>query len=472
MSKKKKSKISPQEKTERENKELKKRNAELEKEIQNLKRLLNIKTNSRNSSMSPSSDLTKPKAKKKNIKNKRKRGGQPGRKGKARELFPVDEVDNFIPKVPETCSCCSKNLKDKAAVLCSTHQIVEIPEISAFVNQFNVYEKECSCGAVTKGELPAHVSVSCVGPRLQAVLSAMTGRYRLSRRETLEMSVAIFGPKAKISHGTLCALEKRTRDALDACYEELKSQIKNQDVANLDETSWKENKTKAWLWVAVFKMFSVFRIDLTRSREAFYSLLGHDFKGVIGTDRFTSYNDYNVFLRQFCWAHLKRNFQALVDSGDPEAKRIGKSGLRMCKKIAIEWGRYQDGEIKFTTLKMTLNKPRQKFKRMLERGQDANFNKAGALCRQLLKYYPALWTFTRKEGVDTTNNIAERNLRKGVLWRKGSFGSDSESGSRFVERMLTVAETLKVQKRNVIDFIHQSIVTFKTGETQPSLVPI
>jgi transposase len=471
MSKKKKSKISSQDKAERENKELKKRIEDLEKENQKLKRLLNIKTNSRNSSMSPSSDLTKPKNKKENGKNKRKRGGQPGRKGKARELFPKDEVDNFIPKIPETCFCCSKSLKDKVAVLGSSHQVVEIPEISAYVNQFDIYEKQCSCGAVTKGELPADVSVSCVGPRLQAVLSAMTGRYRLSRRETLEMSVAIFGPKAKISHGTLCALEKRTRDALDSCYEELKSHIKNQSVANLDETSWKEDKTKAWLWVAVFEMFSVFRIDRTRSREAFYSLLGRDFKGVIGTDRFTSYNDYNVFLRQLCWAHLKRNFQALVDSGDPEAKRIGKSGLRMCKKIAIEWGRYQNREIKLTTLKTMLSKPIQKFKRMLERGQRADFDKAGALCRELLKYYPALWTFTRKEGVDTTNNIAERNLRKGVLWRKGSFGSDSESGSRFVERMLTVAETLKTQKRNVIDFIHQSIVTFKNRKLQPSLIP-
>lgn len=422
--------------------------------------------------MSPSSDLTKPKIKSKGNKSERKRGGQPGRKGKARELFPEDEVDNFIPKIPEACLCCFRSLKGKLAVLSSTHQVVEIPEISAYVNQFNIYEKECSCGAVTKGALPADVSVSCVGPRLQAVLSAMTGRYRLSRRETLEMSVAIFGPKAKISHGTLCALEKRTRTALDFCYEELKSHIKNQDVSNLDETSWKENKTKAWLWVAVFKMFSVFRIDRTRSRKAFYSLLGRDFKGVIGTDRFTSYNDYNVFLRQFCWAHLKRNFQALVDSGDPEAKRIGKSGLRMCKKIAVEWGRYQDKEIQLITLKVTLSKHRQKFKRMLERGQYADFDKAGALCRQLLKYYPALWTFTRKKGVDTTNNIAERNLRKGVLWRKGSFGSDSEAGSRFVERMLTVSETLKVQKRNVIDFIHQSIVTFKTGEQQPSLMPI
>jgi transposase len=471
MSKKKKTKISLQEKTERENKGLKKRNAELEKENQKLKRLLNIRTNSRNSSMPPSSDLTKPKAKKKNDKNKRKRGGQLGRKGKARELFSEDEVDNIIPKIPETCLCCSKSLKDKIAVLRSSHQVVEIPEISAFVNQFDIYEKQCSCGVVTKGELPSDVSVSCVGPRLQAVLSAMTGRYRLSRRETLEMSVAIFGPKAKISHGTLCALEKRTREALDSCYEELKNHIKTQSVANLDETSWKEDKNKAWLWVAVFKMFSVFRIDRTRSREAFYSLLGHDFKGVIGTDRFTSYNDYNVFLRQFCWAHLKRNFQALVDSGDPEAKRIGKSGLRMCKEIAVEWGRYQDGEIKLCTLKTIMSKPRQKFKRMLERGQNADFDKAGALCRELLKYFPALWAFTRKEGVDTTNNIAERNLRKGVLWRKGSFGSDSESGSRFVERMLTVAETLKTQKRNVIDFIHQSIVTFKTGELQPSLIP-
>ena len=179
-----------------------------------------------------------------------------------------------------------------------------------------------------------------------------------------------------------------------------------------------------------------------------------------------------MFLRQFCWAHLKRNFQALVDSGDPEAKRIGKSGLRMCKKIAVEWGRCQDEEIKLGTLKTIMSKPRQKFKRMLERGQNADFDKAGALCRELLKYFPALWAFTRKEGVDTTNNIAERNLRKGVLWRKGSFGSDSESGSRFVERMLTVAETLKVQKRNVIDFLQQSIVTFKAGESQPSLVPI
>lgn len=423
--------------------------------------------------MSPSSDLTKSSGNKKKAKDKgqRKRGGQLGRKGKARETFSQEEVDNIIPKIPETCTCCSKSLKDKTAILCSSHQVVEIPEISAFVNQFDIYEKQCSCGAITKGELPADVSVSCVGPRLQAVLSAMTGRYRLSRREALEMAVSIFGPKARISSGTLFALEKRTRKALDFCYEELKSHIKDQRVANVDETSWKEDKKKAWLWVSAFKEFSVFRIDRTRSQEAFYSLLGHDFKGVIGTDRFTAYNGYDVFLRQLCWAHLKRNFQALVDSGDPEAMRIGKAGLRMCKKVAAEWNRYQDGQITFGTLKTIFSKHRQKFKRMLQRGQYADFDKAGALCRELLKYFPALWTFTRKEGVDTTNNVAERNLRKGVLWRKGSFGSDSESGSRFVERMLTVSETLKIQGRNIIDFLYQSIVTFKKGKFQPSLVP-
>jgi transposase len=253
---------------------------------------------------------------------------------------------------------------------------------------------------------------------------------------------------------------------------EARGALQTSEAANVDETGWMEAKGKAWLWGAVAKTLSVFLIHRRRSAEAFHALMGPAYAGAIGTDRWASYHGHKDAKRGFCWAHLKREFKALKELGHKGASRIGNAGLRAEVAVTKAYRRYLLGEIAHSSLKPMLQEERTRLEEVLRWGSSSTEPKAGALCRDVLKRYGCLWTFTRIKGIEPTNNRAERSLRKAVLWRKGSFGSDSPEGSRFAERMLTVSESLRAQGRSVLDFVEEAIRAQLTGAPHPSLLPV
>jgi transposase len=238
----------------------------------------------------------------------------------------------------------------------------------------------------------------------------------------------------------------------------------------VDETGWRQAKQRAWLWTAVIGELTVFHIDRGRGGAAVAALLGSELTGVVGSDRWSAYRRFPAERRALCYAHLKRDFQSLVDRGG-EAAPIGHWGLAEIERLFALWHRFRAGEFDRKELQRRLVPFQARMGRLLRRGQKNPDQKAAALCRELTKWWPALWTFTRVEGVEPTNNVAERALRPAVLWRKGSFGSDSIGGSRFAERLLTVVATSRQQGRKVLDFLVAAGEAAVRGTAAPSLGP-
>jgi len=290
----------------------------------------------------------------------------------------------------------------------------------------------------------------------------------MSRRDAQELLTVLFGSSAKLSLGTIIEMEKKTCESLKIPYEKVWSYTQEANVANVDETGWTIRGKKAWLWDASTDKSSLFRIDRNRNREACKHLL-EKFSGVATTDRYGVYSYIDDLWRQLCWAHLKRDFQAIVDRGGPSAQ-IGKDGLIQIENLFRVWSKYKEGEYSWKTMQEKMKPVQKEVKKLLNNGKIIGDKKTSGFCKQLLKHWTALWTFTRVKGVEPTNNGAERDLRKAVIWRNISFGCSSEEGCRFVERMLTVVQTLMKQGRDVLEYIEQSIKSKLTGAFPPSII--
>jgi transposase len=241
-------------------------------------------------------------------------------------------------------------------------------------------------------------------------------------------------------------------------------------VAHLDETSWRQNGKRAWLWVAVTSMVTVFVMRCSRGSQVARELLGERFGGIVVTDRYSAYNWYPVRWRQLCWAHLVRDFEAMRERGGT-SEAIGEALLGQAHQMFTWWHRVREGTLARSTFRSYMSALRKEVHRLLEVGSRCGVPKTEGTCREILKRREALWTFVQVEGVEPTNNVAERSIRPGVQWRKGSFGTQSEAGSRFVESLMTVVATLKQQKRGVLDYLTAAHEAALRGETAPSLLP-
>jgi transposase len=426
--------------------------------------------NSSNSSMPPSSDKPWRVRPRRGLSGKPS-GGQPGHKGTTRKPFEAKDVDRFVPVLPGRCGKCRRVLRAEDAVGAPLpHQVVDLPPATAEVTQYDLNQCLCpDCGTVTRAELPKGVPMGIVGVRLQAVLALLTGRCRISRREAREVVATLFGWKALVSLGTVATMEKRTAAALTRAYDDALLAIQSAPFVNADETGWTEARRPAWLWTAATPLLKVFHIDRNRDRAAFRHLL-FDFDGILITDRWSVYRAHEKEKRQFCWAHLLRNFRGLEEYG-AEAKRLGVEGQKAVEAVFWWWYRFKGGEITRMGLRRGLAGIRARFRWLLKKHEGNPVKQGRAICKDLLEYEECLWTFARVEGIEPTNNLAERTIRKAVLWRKGSYGSASAEGSRFVERMLTVTESLRAQGRSILDFLEESVRARLTGHDGPSLVP-
>jgi transposase len=445
-----------------------KRVEEQEREIRELRARLN--QNSSNSSKPPSSDPPWI-IKKRETPTGRQRGGQKGHEGHYRKMLPPEKVNHTLDCYPSRCKNCDTGIENgkESSTDPLRHQVAELTHVRAEVTEYRLHFVECHCcGMETCADLPEGLTWSNFGLRLQAIVALLTGRYRLSRREAEEILQVLFG--VEISLGSVSQIEHRISEAIADPVKEAQNAVGQSAVVNTDETGWREANKKAWLWVGVTPQIAVFQISSNRGSEAARQLLGEDFQGIVGSDRWKAYNCFPMERRGICHAHLKRDFQKIEDIGGA-SKAIGEWGLAEEKRLFEMWEDFKCGKSTREELQANLVPLRARMKRLLFRAQESGDKKTEGMCRDIYKHWEAMWTFAFVEGLDPTNNVAERSLRKGVLWRKGSFGTQSKRGSRFVERILTVTETCRRQGRKVVDFLHDALLATITGKPAPSLLP-
>lgn len=425
--------------------------------------------NSSNSSRPPSSDppgatpVAKPPAK-----PGRRRGGQPGHKKHQRVLLPPERVKQTTSLYPTGCRRCAKPLTGSDPEPYQ-HQVVEIPRLLAQGHDYWLHSLLCkTCKIYTRAELPSGVPTGNFGPRLQAMIAVCSGQYHMSKRMIEEMMSDFFD--AKLSLGSVANLEQDTSEALAAPVAEAAAYVKEQPIKHADETGWTEAKQRAWLWVVVTSSVAVFLIRRSRGAVVAKELLGKAFTGILNSDRWSAYNWIASSMRQLCWAHLVRHFKGFEDHG-VHGKRIGLALQECSGRMFDHWHRVRDGTLKRSSFQQYMRPIRSEILNLLRQGSLCDVPKVAGCCREILKLQAALFTFVRVEGVEPTNNIAEQAVRRPVLWRKGSFGTDSENGSRFVERILTAVATLRMQKRNVLDYVTSACEARLRGQDAPSLLP-
>ena len=372
----------------------------------------------------------------------------------------------MVPLKPKRCRGCQKALHGNDPTP-YRHQVFDVPPVKATVDEYQLHSLRCdSCKKVTRAELPVGIPSGQFGPRLQAIVSVSSGAYRLSKRSIEEMVHDFFG--IEVSLGTIANLEQVTSEALAKPVEEVAQAIQQEPIVHADETGWYERSKRAWLWMACTTHVALFLISPSRATPIAKKLLGATFAGVLISDRWNAYNFVDAVRRQLCWSHLARDFKAFADHG-PEAKALSVKLEALVHTMFHQWHRVRDGTLSRLVFQELMQPIQSEIEACLQEG-NSTLGIAGT-CRRILKLQSALWTFVRIEGVEPTNNRGERAVRHPVLWRKGSFGTDSDNGSRFAERILTVVTTLRLQKRNVLDYVTAACCDALHGRQPASLLP-
>jgi transposase len=423
-------------------------------------------TNSTNSSLPPSSDRFHRKRRPPPPPDqlRKQTGGQPGHPRQLRLLVPPEQVRQTIPCKPTTCRRCGQPLRGNDPNPLR-HQVAELPIVVADVVEYQLHRLICSCCQTsTCGTLPAEVKGQ-FGPRLEATLALLAGQYRLGLRPVVALAADLWG--LAISTGMVGKLRQRTAEALVLPWAQVAMYVRTQNV-NIDETHWREAKKRAYLWSVVTPVVALYHIAKNRTARIAEKLLGKDYAGVATCDRLKSY--WWIKQLQWCWAHLRRDFQAMIDRGQP-GKAIGKRLLRQSNTLFHLWHQLGEGQLSRTQFQVALKPVRQAVRRALRVGRKSRCRQTAGTCTELLGHEEWLWTFVDVEGVKPTNNEAEQAERYGVLLRKTSGGTDSPQGSRFVERVLTVVHTCRRQAKNVLDYLCECIQAWRHDRTPPSLIP-
>ena len=446
--------------------------AELERRLAALEARLGV--NSSNSSVPPSANplgAAPPVVKKK---SKRPRGGQPGHPPHLKQLLPLERVERVFRMIPQRCGHCQAPLARAPGPddpPPTRFQVVDLPKITAVVREYQGHSRTCSCcGEVTTLAVPARLRAHSVGPRFSSTLSYLTGYHGLSKRAVEDIALAVFD--APLSLGTVANLEQEMSAALADAHQQALAAVRQAEVKHADETSWKQAGRLRWLWAAATAHVAAFVVHARRSAAGLAAVLGEQISGILCSDRWSVYACVPAERRQLCWAHLKRDFQKIVDRGGSSVA-VGKTGVRVVRQVFQLWHLFRGGGCSRAELQRRMQPLQFRLQRALLEGallgDDAT---VATFCENVLALEAALWTFVSTEGVEPTNNHIERLLRRAVLWRKRSFGSQSAAGCRFVERVLTVVQTLRLQQRQVLDYLHASLLAHRAGKTGPELVSL
>ena len=400
-------------------------------------------------------------------KPKRRRGGQPGHPKAERALIPSEQCNEVVACKPLACRGCGAALTgDDPQPL--RHQVTDIPPIVPTTVEYQRHRLTCSCcGISTCAELPEGVPTGMTGPRLIAIVGLLMGMLRQSKRRVSLCCEQLFN--VSVSPGLVVKLQNIVTQSTRPAYEELAKQLPQQACVNVDETPTRERNGNAWIWVIVSTSFTVFAVRLTKASCVIKTLLGEAYRGVITSDRAKM---YDFFLRhQWCWAHLKRDFESLAENSNREAAQTGRKLLALTHELFHHWHRIRDGTVKRRTFLKHVRRLYGQVYLALEEGTFCAHSPTVAMCQNLLDRYDNLFEFTKrpKQDVEPTNNAAERALRHAVIWKHLSFGTQSAKGSRFVETLLTVIETCRKHNRNTLQFLTDSVTAHFSGSTAPSL---
>jgi transposase len=426
-----------------------------------------LRQSSQNSSRPPSTDpptIGRPPAR---PPSGRRPGAQPGHDAQARALVPVDQVDHVIPLRATHCRGCGAIVRGSDPAP-RRQQVVELPIVRPTITEYQWHTLTCArCGVATLAPRPPRVPTGAFGPRLTATVAVCTGVYHLSKRTTAGLLADLFG--VDLAVGSVTACEQAASAAVATSVVQAVRHVRQQPVIHVDETGWRQRRQRAWLWVAATTLVTVFLVHARRGTGAARALL-RGTQAILVTDRWSAYQAWPLAQRQLCWAHLRREWVAFTERGGT-AWRAGQALLAETRAIFALWQRVRDGTLSRARFQAAMRPHRRRVEAWLRRGTACRHAKTAATCREVLALAPALWTFVDVPGVEPTNNAAERPLRPAVLWRRKSFGTHSAAGSRFAERMLTVAATLKQQRRNVVDFVTDACLAALHGHPAPSLLP-
>jgi transposase len=441
---------------------LEKRLEQMQKRIENLERRLGM--NSQNSSKPPSSDPPEtPIALPKRI--RKKRGARKGHPPHLRSLLPPEMVKRRIEFKPKLCPCGGTRLQ-KTSEEPLRHQIVDIPPITPEVTEYLQPLYRCQdCGELVYQSLPQEIKRRYFGPGLLALVGILTGSLNTSKRKALALINEVFA--VPMSLGGLSACEEQLAEVLESPHQEVVGYIQAQETAHADETGWpRGNRKKGWLWTLCGSTAAMFMIQAGRGQTAAKKLLGA-FTGILHCDRWSGYNCFSG-RRQLCWAHLKRDFKALSEAKG-QMGRIGRKLYDLTQQILHMRKRVRDGTLLWPTFQRRMEPLIQRVETFLEKGADSGEPMAGQ-CRRIFNQRQYLWTFVNDVRVEPTNNLAERVVRQAVLWRKGSFGTQSERGARYAERILSICATCRLQGRSVIEYLRVACRCHLDGLPMPSLI--
>jgi transposase len=438
---------------------------------------------SRTSSAPPSSDPPKTRqqrraearAKAKELLGKesveRKPGGQEGHPGVGRRLASEDRVDEIVSHYPQACRGCGHEFSGHERPpggRFGRHQVVELPPIGVLLIEHRTHRLRCpACRAETTAALPAGVGASAFGSRLRAAIVTLTARNRISRRAASELAGEMFG--AKLSTGSVDAICQHASDALEGPYARLRDWIRSRDAAHVDETGWRTAGDSRALWTMTTPQAAIFEIAEHCNREQFDELIG-PFSGIVVSDRWPGYEHLDPGRRQVCWSHLQRDFRRHSE-GLAEQKTFGEQGLELTGRVFAAWRAYQHEHHDRARLRADIEPVQSELRALLE---DAGRNSKRTryhrrFANNLLKVWPALWTFATHPAVEPTNNPAERALRSPVIHRKLSYGTRTDDGERFAQRALSAAATCRQQHRSLFDFLTELLIAHARGDPLPAL---
>jgi len=425
-----------------------------------------VRATARNSSLPPSANppgAAKPVVKKP---TGRPTGAQRGHQGHGRKLLPPEQVDHIVQYRPTECERCGTALPPSLpGPVEARHQQAELLRPAVEMTEHQAIGCQCpKCGCISRGQIPASVLRSVCGPRLSAAIGYLSACALVSRRGVEEVMGVLLG--MELSLGSVCAREGELSEALAEPYEQLKQEMRQAAVKYVDETGWK--RAAQWLWVAATTEVVVFLCSQVRTYAVLRRLLGQKLHGWICSDRHGIYGKCPKKRRGLCWAHLKRDFQRLVDRGGASVP-IGLEALAITREVFHRWRWFRRGRIGRSGLQRQLKPLRRRMRQLLKRGAASGINKTAGLCRRLLVLEGPMWRFAYVQGLEPTNNLAERMLRRGVLWRKRSFGSHSRGGCRFVERMLSVTMTVRMRGGDVLAYLASAVAAHREGHPAPAL---
>ncbi len=425
--------------------------------------------NSSNSGKPPSSDSPAARAgRNKKGPSGRKPGGQPGHKGHQRALVPPEKVTRSHDRFPKRCACCQHELPQVSHGDPIRHQTVEVPKIEPDVTENRLHAVECpGCGKVTRAQLPKGVPLGMCGPNLMAFITLLVGVYHMSRRDAVSCVGDVLG--VKISLGAVSKVEGRVAVMLAPAHEEAAALVKRAHAKYADATGWFRKAAARTLWVIASKLATVFHIVADGKREEFQKLVGT--LGVLITDRGSQFGFWAMERRQICWAHLIRKYVAFSEHADPRAAQLGETLVFLTQALLSHWHDVRDGTMSRGEFQNFVANLRPIFEGHLARGVAFRLDGVSGSCAHMVKHAEALWTFAHAPGVQPTNNHGEQELRGFVMWRKRSFGSQSERGDQFAERVMSVVHTLRKQDRHVLSFLRDTIAGSLRGTSIPSLMP-